>query len=415
MQGAQEVGEGAVAAVLQPAQPDVGLGVARPRLDQLHVARAVALDPQAGAGEGDAAAQRQRQLEGHQLGADVGDEPAAVVDVEHGAGDVHQLQPVLRDQPADHGVGRREHVRADAQRDVAALLRPDAAADAVGALQHHGLQVLQAVGGHEAGDAGADDDDVAVPRSWRTGYTHVDIVHRRDAILQHECSRIACRATRSCRPTPWTCWSAGWRRLISEVGVRFEHADAPGALPRRRPARRRRRRRALRPRLRAGAARAGAAAVHGARPQPGAIVRPRRRPHGLRRDRRPAVRARGRHASQRLVRRRAALPPARAGVRRDRHAGLLTRRGRRAAARLAPPRHAAGHADADRQAAHGRDVHGRQGRRRPGDGRDRGRRARRAGARAVHVGRHQRELARCATRSRCWRCCGSTPRPTSPC
>ena len=63
---------------------------------------------------------------------------------------------------ADDRVRRREHVRADAEREVAALLRPDAAADAVGRLEHHRVAVAQAVRRREAGDAAADDDDISL-------------------------------------------------------------------------------------------------------------------------------------------------------------------------------------------------------------------------------------------------------------
>ena len=71
-------------------------------------------------------------------------------------------RPSSLDELADHRIGRREHVRADAQREVAALLRPDAAADAVGRLEHDGIAVAQAVRGDEAGDPPADDDDISL-------------------------------------------------------------------------------------------------------------------------------------------------------------------------------------------------------------------------------------------------------------
>ena len=53
-------------------------------------------------------------------------------------------------------------MRADAEREIAALLRPDAAADAVGRLEHHGVAVAQAVRRHEAGDPAADDHDISL-------------------------------------------------------------------------------------------------------------------------------------------------------------------------------------------------------------------------------------------------------------
>ena len=59
-------------------------------------------------------------------------------------------------------VRRREHVRADAQREVAPLPRPDPAADAIGRLQQHRVQIAQLAGRGEPGDAAADDDDVVV-------------------------------------------------------------------------------------------------------------------------------------------------------------------------------------------------------------------------------------------------------------
>ena len=133
-----------------------------PAREQLHVRVGVALDLQAGARERDAARSRERQAERQQLGAHVAHHAPAEVDVEHRAGDRHDLQAELGHELPDHGVGRREHVRADAQREVAALLRPDAAADAVGGLEQHGLAVAQAMGGDEAGDAPADDHDVLI-------------------------------------------------------------------------------------------------------------------------------------------------------------------------------------------------------------------------------------------------------------
>ena len=53
-------------------------------------------------------------------------------------------------------------MRADAEREVAAPLRPHAAADAIAGLQHERCAVLQALRGDEPGDARADDDDVSV-------------------------------------------------------------------------------------------------------------------------------------------------------------------------------------------------------------------------------------------------------------
>ena len=54
-------------------------------------------------------------------------------------------RPSSPTMPADHRVGRRKHVRADAEREIAALLRPDAAADAIRRFEHHGVAVAQAV------------------------------------------------------------------------------------------------------------------------------------------------------------------------------------------------------------------------------------------------------------------------------
>ena len=82
--------------------------------------------------------------------------------------------PSSRDELADHRVGRREHVRPDAEREVAALLRPDAAADAVRRLEHDRVAVAQAVRRHEAGDTPADDHDISLLSHGSSPVAHVE-------------------------------------------------------------------------------------------------------------------------------------------------------------------------------------------------------------------------------------------------
>ena len=59
---------------------------------------------------------------------------------------------------ADAGAG--EHVRAEVDPVVAPRLGPDAAADAVGRLQHDDVAIAQVPGGREARNAPADHDHV---------------------------------------------------------------------------------------------------------------------------------------------------------------------------------------------------------------------------------------------------------------
>jgi hypothetical protein len=82
-------------------------------------------------------------------------------DVEHRARDRQHLETVLLDHASHGRGGRGKHVRADGDREVAALPRPDAAADAVRGLEHERIEVAELPGGGQSGDAGADDDDVA--------------------------------------------------------------------------------------------------------------------------------------------------------------------------------------------------------------------------------------------------------------
>ena len=85
-------------------------------------------------------------------------------------------------------------------------------------------------------------------------------------------------------------------------------------------------------------------------PQPRAQLPGRRRRDGLHPGAGAAVRARGRRAARCDVRRLLPLHQARPGLRRLRHGRRPAVRAERPAARLAPPRHAARAADADRQA-----------------------------------------------------------------
>ena len=160
MERAEEVREGLVAAVAQGSQADGGVGVARSRLDELHVARRVLLQPQPGLREGDPPRQRERKQEREQLGPRIADELAAVVDVQHRPRDRHHLEAELGDEAADDRVRRREHVGADAESEVAAPLREDPPADALLRFEHERGQVAQVQRGREPRDATADDDDV---------------------------------------------------------------------------------------------------------------------------------------------------------------------------------------------------------------------------------------------------------------
>ena len=86
------------------------------------------------------------------------------------------------------GIGRREHVRADAEGQVAALLRPDASADALRRLEHDRVVIAEAVRSDEAGDPPADDDDVT--------------------FLDHGAALLRSSACGVAKPTPYTSESA---------------------------------------------------------------------------------------------------------------------------------------------------------------------------------------------------------------
>ena len=184
----------------------------------------------------------------------------------------------------------------------------------------------------------------------------------------------------------------GWRRLISEIGVEFLHDDAVELFRAGRPADRGPGR-PLRPRLRARAGRQGPVRVRPRRPQPrphGAGGRP---PHVLRADAGAAVRSRGRPAARGDAGRLPAVLPAVADVRPAGYARRPVLRAERPAARLAPPRHAAGRPDADRQAVHGRGDHRRGGARHAGDDRHPVRPRRRRPSRGARLRGGQRQLA----------------------
>ena len=160
MQVTEEVGERLVAAMLERAQPDLGVGVTRTGRDQPHVAVGVSFEAQPRARERQACAESERKPERQQLGPRVPDELAAQVDVEHRARDRHHVEAELLDHPAHGRVRRREHVRADAEREIPALLREDAAADAVVSFEHERREIREVRGCRESGDSAADDHDV---------------------------------------------------------------------------------------------------------------------------------------------------------------------------------------------------------------------------------------------------------------
>ncbi len=125
----------------------------------------------------------------------------------------------------------------------------------------------------------------------------------------------------------------------------------------------------------------------------------RRRPHGLLVGLRAAVRAPGRRAPRRDDGRLPQLREARALVPRARHDRRHDRRAQRHAARLAPPRHGAGAADALGQGLHGLgDVGPERGRHDPHD-RDPVRRPRGDRADARRDLADQRQLAAALRRS----------------
>ena len=154
--------------------------------------------------------------------------------------------------------------------------------------------------------------------------------------------------------------------------------------------------------------------VHAARPQSRAQLPGRRRRHGLRPRAGAAVRARGRRAARGDVRRLPPLLEAGAGLRRLRHRRRPAVRAQRPAARLAPPRHAARAADADRQALRRRAGLAARRARLARDGRHRVRRRRGGGARAASSTRSSTSTRRCSTTSACSTRCWSTRPPASP-
>src|SRR6185312_937226 len=160
MQAAEELEERLVASVLKCAQADGGVRVAGPALQKSHVRVGVSLHLQAGTRERDATEWRQRQPEREQLGTGVANDPSTEVDVQHRPGDRLHLEPELGHELPDHGIGGWEHMRADAECQVAALLRPDASADTLRRLEYDRVVIAEAVCRHEAGDPPADDDDV---------------------------------------------------------------------------------------------------------------------------------------------------------------------------------------------------------------------------------------------------------------
>ena len=222
------------------------------------------------------------------------------------------------------------------------------------------------------------------------------------------CSSTPCPATRSSARRPWrrstaagggscpswgsssccprrsSCCAAAGQIVEDENRVRFDPEFDP----------------------RAG--RQGAQRVRAPGAQPGQHRPHRRRPHGVRAGVRVPVHPRGRRAPRRqdgrLREPRAAVavvPPARLARRHD-------LRARGPAARLAPSRHGLRAADAVRQALHGLGDLGPERRRHDRDGRDPVRRPRGDRARAGVDLADQRQLARCATTTGCWRRWSST-------
>ena len=161
----------------------------------------------------------------------------------------------------------------------------------------------------------------------------------------------------------------GWRRIVSELGVDFQHAERAGGARGRGPAGRGRARQ-VRSRLDPRAGGEGAARVRPPGAQPANEHPHRRQAHGVRRRLRLPVRARGPRAPRGDVRGLREPRAARAVVPAARHAGRDDLRAGRQAARLAPPRHGLRAADALRQAVHGLGHVGPERARHDRDGRD---------------------------------------------
>ena len=161
MQRAKKIGERFVAAVLQEAQPHVCCGLAWLLDGEPHVLVTNALDLQPRAGEGGSTAQRERQLEGHQLGAGILDHSVLQCEIEHRPRDLEDVETVLRDQATDHRSGRRKHVSTNRHRQLATLLRPDAPTNAIRGFEHERVVGAQFARGCQTGDASANDDYVA--------------------------------------------------------------------------------------------------------------------------------------------------------------------------------------------------------------------------------------------------------------
>ena len=140
--------------------PHIGARLALAGARQLVVARGVALDPQARPRERDPCGRAQRQAQRKRLRAAAGDDLAALRDPEEAAADAHRLEGELLEQAPEQRALAREHVRADTHPVRPALDGLDAAAHQIVRFEHERVEVAQLPGGGQAGDAGADDDDV---------------------------------------------------------------------------------------------------------------------------------------------------------------------------------------------------------------------------------------------------------------
>ena len=88
-------------------------------------------DLESGTRERHAPAQRQGELERKRLGSCARHDAVVHRDIEHRPGDRQHLKPELIDLATNDRIGRRKHMGADRQREVAAPLGPDTTTDAL--------------------------------------------------------------------------------------------------------------------------------------------------------------------------------------------------------------------------------------------------------------------------------------------
>ena len=158
---AQPLGERLVVAVREqpPARLRGRLAGARPR-DAL-VARDRDAQPGAGARECDALGRPQRQPQRIQLGPAADEQAPVELERDEVPGHRHRLDADVRDEPAGRRSGTAEDVRPEVHPVRPARLAADAAAQALGALEHDDVAVAQVPGRREARDAASDHDGVA--------------------------------------------------------------------------------------------------------------------------------------------------------------------------------------------------------------------------------------------------------------